>query len=301
MKKREGFKGQKSIVLPKSIVGELRENPLSNLLYVTDIGYYPNAQFHHRERAEGSEEQLLIFCSEGMGWLEVDGRSFKISRNMYFIIPKGMPHRYGADEKNPWSIYWIHFAGQKAELFIGNSIQPGEIDQISSYRNIDRIQLFNEIYENLARGYTADNLEYANICLWHLLGSFRYLLQFQTVKGIQYHDLVEGSIAFMHNRLGDVLSLKDLADQAVLSPSHYSLLFKRKTGATPLLFFTQLKIQHGCRLLEFTDSSIKEIASELGFDDPYYFSRVFKKQMGVAPLRYRKNRYLVSPGSMKNN
>ena len=52
-------------------------------------------------------------------------------------------------------------------------------------------------------------------------------------------------------------------------------------------YFSNLKIQKSCQYLYFTDLSIKEICREVGFDDPYYFSRMFKKLMGMAPSKYK--------------
>lgn len=290
MKKKEGFKGQKSIVLPASIKAEIRGNPLTDLLYVTDIGFYPRAEFHYRERPQGCPENVLIYCTSGAGWVEAGHQRFHIRRNMYFIIPSHQAHRYGADGKDPWSVYWVHFSGDKAALFIDQAVRPREIDAGIIARKSDRILLFNEIYENLSRGFTRENLEYSSICLWHMLGSFRYLSQFQTVTEIKHQDIIEASIAFMHQNLGEILTLENLSDHAGLSQSHYSLLFRKKTGQTPLGFFTHLKIQHASRLLEFSDIPVKEISYELGISDPYYFSRLFKKVMGQGPREFRNRR-----------
>lgn len=290
MKKKEGFRDQKSIVLPVSIRRENSLNPLTSLLYVTDIGYYPRAGHHYRERPEGCDEHVLIYCTAGSGWVEVNHKRFRITRNMYLIIPRTHPHRYGAGQDDPWSIYWVHFTGSRADLFVDPLVRLHQIDAGEIARKSDRILLFSEIYENLLRGFSTENLEYSSICLWHMLGSFRYLSQFHTVLETRNQDRIGASIAFMHLHLDTSLSLERLSDQAGLSPSHYSLLFHKRTGQTPLGFFTQLKIQEASRLLEFSRHRIRQIASDLGFEDPYYFSRVFKKIMGQSPKQYRQLR-----------
>ncbi|KAA2301349.1 helix-turn-helix transcriptional regulator, partial [Clostridioides difficile] len=81
--------------------------------------------------------------------------------------------------------------------------------------------------------------------------------------------------------------LKELAAHARLSVPHYSQLFKQATGHSPIDYFLRLKIQHSCRYLDFTDWTVKQISSELGFKDPYYFSRLFSKMMGRSPTDYR--------------
>lgn len=290
MKRQEGFKGQESIVLPESIIREMAINPLAMLLYVTDIGYYPNAKDHFRIREDGCEQNILIYCVEGEGWYETEIGKFQVKRNQYFIIPENMPHCYGSSKFNPWTIYWLHFAGEKASLFVGKQNGPMEITEAVNARYQDRILLFEEIFQNLNKGFSAENLEYANICLWHMLGSFRYLSQFRTVNELKQQDSLDKSIAMMKANLETSLALSDLAEKAGLSESHFSLMFKKKTGMTPITYFSHLKIQKACQMLDFSNFHIKEIAQHVGFDDPYYFSRVFSRIMGMSPMKYRKNK-----------
>lgn len=74
---------------------------------------------------------------------------------------------------------------------------------------------------------------------------------------------------------------------AGLSVSHFSDLFRDQTGQSPMSYFTQLKIRQACRFLDLTDKPVKVVAIETGYGDPYYFSRVFKKIMGLSPEKYR--------------
>jgi AraC family transcriptional regulator of arabinose operon len=67
----------------------------------------------------------------------------------------------------------------------------------------------------------------------------------------------------------------------------FSDLFKRHYGTSPMAYFSELRMQRARELLSFTKMSVKEIAAELGFDDPLYFSRAFKKVSGMSPRDYR--------------
>ena len=100
-------------------------------------------------------------------------------------------------------------------------------------------------------------------------------------------DVVKQSINFMKKHLDKNLTLSELAEQAGLSASHYSALFRRKTQNAPVSFFMFLKVQKACQLLENTNLRIKEIATRIGFEDPYHFSRVFTHFMGLSPRRFR--------------
>lgn len=72
------------------------------------------------------------------------------------------------------------------------------------------------------------------------------------------------------------------------SSSHFGQIFLKKTGHSPLNYFSQLKIQKACQMLDFTDKKIKEISFELGFYDPYHFSKTFFKITGETPSQYKK-------------
>jgi AraC-like DNA-binding protein len=99
---------------------------------------------------------------------------------------------------------------------------------------------------------------------------------------------IERTISYMIEHLNRPLQACDLAAVANISLSHYFTLFKRATGCAPIDFFIRLRMNRARQLLETTALNIKEIAGELGYDDPFYFSRLFKSVNGVAPTDYRK-------------
>lgn len=290
IKKKEGFKGQIAYVLPNAIQEEMRTNLLTKDLFITDIGYYPTAQYHYRERLGGCEQHILIYCTEGKGWVETQQNRKTIARDQFFIIPANIPHSYGSDNQNPWTIYWLHFSGEKSESFAGKSFSFVDLNSTENTRNPRRVRLFEEICQNLSMGYSTENLEYSSICLWYLLGSFNYLPQFERIRGVQQDDIVEKSTLFMNDNIDKNIELKELADLCGYSVSHYSMVFRKKTSRSPIEYFIFLKVQRACQMLDLTDLNIKEISLQLAFEDQFYFSRIFKKVMGISPLDYRKKK-----------
>lgn len=101
---------------------------------------------------------------------------------------------------------------------------------------------------------------------------------------------IDESIAYMTGHLSRPLQVATLAAMVSISPSHYFALFKRRTGSAPIEYFTRLRMDEARRLLDTTDSSVKEVAAALGYDDPFYFSRVFKSVNQLAPSNYRIKR-----------
>ena len=109
----EGFPGQRAVVLPRPVIASwLNAAPLLELS-PSDVGHYPHARWHHRERPDGSPELIFLWCFQGEGWLTLAGETFPIHPGQAAVIPPGVPHVYGADHASPWTIYWVHAVGPK--------------------------------------------------------------------------------------------------------------------------------------------------------------------------------------------
>ncbi|WP_078408845.1 response regulator [Priestia abyssalis] len=93
---------------------------------------------------------------------------------------------------------------------------------------------------------------------------------------------------FLRDHFTDNIGIDMVAEQVGLSVSHFSVLFKQKTGVTFLDYLTRLRMNHACLLLETTDLKTYEIANMVGYTDQRYFSQVFKKYVNLTPSQYRK-------------
>lgn len=285
-RKKDGFNGQKAIVLPRPVMRLCEEHPLITKLHITDIGFYPKAMFHYREREKGSNQNILIYCVDGFGWADISGKQINIKQGEFIIIPRNQQHKYGADEFSPWSILWVHFKGDDASIIVDLLKNEERFKSSVSFAK-RRMDTFDNIYETLANGYSTDNLVYTNMQFRSYLSSFC----FPQLYNIQQKDEpgpIEITIEYMQKKIADQITLSELAQNIHVSTSHFSALFKKKTGYSPLEYFTHLKIQKACQYLEFTDMHVKELGYLLGFNDPFYFSRLFSKYMAMSPVEYRK-------------
>ncbi|MFT3739656.1 MAG: AraC family transcriptional regulator [Breznakibacter sp.] len=284
----EGFRGEKAIVTPYNIRHYQAKNAITRQMYITHIGYYPRARFHFRERPRGTAEYIFIYCEAGSGWLRHNEEKYELKKDQAFIFPAQEAHAYGSSATSPWSIYWFHFKGEHVGMFssiIGRPINFPESDQ-SRYG--DRFVLFEEMYQNLEKGYSPENLEYVSFCLMFFLASVKYIDQYREVNKIKETDAVQKAILFMKDNLEEKITLKDIADHVGYSGSRFGTLFKEKTSYPPMDYLNQLKIQRACSYLQFSDLKFKEIAFRLGYYDAFHFSKVFKLEMEITPKEYRK-------------
>lgn len=289
VKQKDGFRGEQSVVLPPMVVAMAEHDELASSLFVTDIGYYPNATNHYRERKKAIDQYVLIYCVDGNGWYQLNGKEYQVSKNQFFILPAGQPHIYGAKEW--WTIYWVHFRGEHASIFAEGMQKPNDINIALNSRISDRIGIFEEIISTLQAGEEIEDLRYASSLLHHFLASMRYLGQFRRSKTINLdnQNVVDAAVHYMQENIGNRIKLADVIRYVGYSQSHFSQLFRHQKGVSPLAYFNQMKVEYACKMLREKDMKINQICYKIGIEDPFYFSRMFSKIVGMSPSEYRTN------------
>ena len=288
--KTQGFPGQIIHYLPANVLGHVGRHPLGVGLHVKCLGWYPKAHLHGIRRSHGLDESILIVCTKGKGWVEIDRRRFAVAVGEVLFIPANKPHAYGADDDDPWSIHWAHCEGTATASYA--SLLPAHeyVLSIPSADAKEIARMFRESYRLASTGLTERTLLLVSHILRYVLG----LLFFQTGRRpgggshAMAHDLTK-SIEFMRANVARSLTLQELSRHAGLSPTRYSALFREQTGSSPVEHHIRLRMQAACHDLDTTALSIKEVAAKLGYDDPYYFSRLFQKILGCSPLAYRRS------------
>jgi len=289
LKLREGFAGQDMFVIPRPVLNRARQHPLVRSVYPTDIGWFPTAGHHFRQRPGGSRQDHLMLCVGGHGYVEIDGQRSHLSEDHVLIIPRDTPHTYWAADDNPWSIYWVHFLGDDADYYLDRIPRPGQPVPIEESAREEAIRLFRYCLDALDEGYGLPTLIYAAQSTQHILSLLLYRNQSlpSDQRSGPRRSNVEAAIDFMQNHLTKNLRLEDFAREANMSVSHFSERFRRQTGQSPMAYFIHLRMRLACRLLDLSGKPVKSVASEIGYKDPYYFSRIFKKSMGISPDKYR--------------
>jgi len=294
-RKQDGFRDEQYFIIPAESFKSYVEHPMIQPLYLTDVGFFPRALNHYREREEGTREYILIYCTDGEGVIEVNGYKYPVGSEEVFCIPSNSRHRYYASSENPWSIFWIHFKGSNTRYF---PLDHCRIVKMNSGPSNNRLLfLFELLFRVLERNYTLGNFIYISQVLSMILSEVYF--REKTDETSMQNKHITAIVRYMYKHVKEELTLDDLAREFELSKSYMNVIFKEHTKHAPIEFFIGIKMQEACKLLKSTGMYIKEVSAELGYDDPYYFSRIFKKFVGMSPKNYKYGTYIHYESDVK--
>ncbi|QEM11713.1 AraC family transcriptional regulator [Mucilaginibacter rubeus] len=291
LKRRDGFPGERLINIPLKILRDAKDRkPILFNTYITQIGYFPQASHHYRERRNGCEDNILIYCIRGKGHYILDKKRYEVNAGQYVIIPATDRYiRYWADTESPWTIYWIHFTGDQIGEFNRSLNLTTTKGPIPIPFNDTGIEVWQKIFSILSVSFRMESLCNANFCLQHLISTFLYPQHEDKEKEIPVENSIQQAIDIMKSNLHLKLSLEEIAVKVNLSTSYFATFFKKRQGISPIDYFINMKMQRACELLRDQNNKVREVASDIGYEDPYYFSRIFKNVVGLSPAQYRKD------------
>ena len=211
-----------------------------------------------------------------------------MTRDQLLWIPRRQPHRYAAEKENPWSIYWAHITGRTTPIYAGYFAGNHDIISLKPDISAKIKAIFSKCCENLEQTVDFGFTLLVAHALRHVMG----LALFSNQKIPSIRNLSAGldlakTLAFMKENVNRTLTLEEIAQNAGYSVSRFASIFKSQTGVSPIDYFIDLRMQAASIVLMTTNLSIKEIAENLGYSDPYYFSRLFSRTMGTSPSIYR--------------
>ena len=274
--------------IPVPLIEEQKSNSLTRDLYFTEIGEIEVEKGTIWYQVEKLENNMLAYCTKGNGILMISDDQIPVSDDQFFIIPRQSSFKFYSviDVNSRFLVF--HFDGKNVQLLVKEfSIVRNLIPSVNNLV-ANREMLFDEIFNNLSKGFHDENLKYVNFCFAHLLATFIYASKNSDDFADESNSVIRKSIEFMNKNLNLKLSLERISKEAGYSPTYFTTLFKRETNYSPLSYFSHLKIVKACEFLDYTRTKVKEISFSLGYTDPYYFTKDFKKKMGMSPRQYRK-------------
>ncbi|MDQ7992528.1 MAG: AraC family ligand binding domain-containing protein, partial [Propionicimonas sp.] len=167
----DGATGKRSHVVGAAMAKVGLAAPVTSQLLITGCGYYPRASGHGQSRPGGAPQAVVLLCSQGQGWAEVGGTRHRIGPRQALLLPRHQPHSYGADEFDPWTIWWLHLDGEQVPHLLracGVTRQRPVVPVAALARCT---ALVAEVIDAVEADQTLAGLRAASGAAWHLLTS----------------------------------------------------------------------------------------------------------------------------------
>ncbi len=280
--------------MPGLVRNMLSSDPILSALHIVEIGRMNIGKQEERCHTFAADSCSVVYCGEGIIMVDAEDMSFRIEKGQFSSISSGNNYTFSSDSETDSKVWFVTFAGSLASHYY--SLIP-EVPTTFGKSEMDRDWMamgFAEIEALLTSSLSLGNLRYASALLHRVLGGFTSpIIRFGGVSPSAEHEgfeVIESVAQYMNRNLDKTLTLNDIANQSGYSPSYLSTLFKQQTGFAPLMYFNVMKIQLACQMIDKGEMQINQVCKAVGIDDPYYFSRLFSKIVGISPAAYRKSR-----------
>lgn len=237
-------------------------------------------------RPEGVPYWQWFYCVNGQGELIINRQRFLINPGHGFLIWSNEPHSYR--EITPdWTLHIFGFGGSLCpELLRALHMSESGAYQFSdSQLFLSHIEKLLYLYKNRSQETTA---VFSKECYDFLLDISLCITFSRSSMGADENELTATLTAYLERHYFEPVSLQELADIVNLSRDYMCALFKQYTGKTIIQYLTEIRIGHARHFLtQHPEKRVLEIGQMCGFESPSYFGKIFKREVGMSPEKYR--------------
>ena len=230
----------------------------------------------------------IEFVAKGKGRATLNNRDFDLEPGTFFSYGPGISQHIESESKKPMVKYFIDFTGTAGKRILRKYISPlGTAIQIS--RPDEIIPIFDDLLtqglsDNPFRSMTCSTL------LEYLLYRVAAVTSTQTDSPTRAYLTYQQCRHYIKEHFIDLHSLHDIADACVIDNAYLCRLFKRFDIQSPYQYLMNQKMAYAADRFQQAGVLVKEVAHELGFSDPFHFTRVFKKVFGISPQAFKELR-----------
>lgn len=240
-------------------------------------------------RPRGRLDFQLLYIVSGKAHFHFDGKEQIVTAGHMVLYRPKEPQKYEYYGEDQTEVYWVHFTGgnvtnilrsygltdDKRVFYCGSSL-----DYQNLFRTmINELQMRKENYAEMLEMY----LRQIFIMLQ------RYFLNTLKTNNARVVEEIDKATLFFNEHYSEDINIDEYAQNNHVSVSWFIRNFKQCTGFTPMQYILSKRIYNAEILLRDPSYNVTEISRIVGYDNPLYFSRIFKKIKGLSPSEYRKS------------
>ena len=231
--------------------------------------------------------QLLYVVSGKAHFYFDDAERIVTAGHMVLFQPRQEQHYeyFGTDKTE---VYWVHFTGSNVKNILRRYDVPLDTSVFYSGTSVIYAYLFKEMINELQTCRTGYE-ELLTMYLQQILILVqRIRLERRPSVNTHIQEEMEYARRYFNEHYNEQINIEEYAESRNMSVSWFQRNFKQIANCSPMQYLLTIRMNNAASLLESTDYSMAEISAIVGYDNPLYFSRLFKKQNGVSPSEYRK-------------
>ncbi len=249
----------------------------------------PTEYFFDSDQGRRLGEYQLLYITRGHGTFRSQHTApTTVHEGDMILLHPGEWHTYRPDARTGWDEYWVGFKG----LVIDELVKRGffRVDRPIYHVGVNEqfVSLYNRILE-VAQQERIGFQQMLGGLVFRLLGEMQYVLRNQQFSDSEVARRIDRAKVVMQENIFTSITPEEIAVRLNLSYSWFRKAFKDYTGFAPGKYILALKLKKAKTMLVSTQKSVKEISMELQFENPEYFSTVFRRTTGQTPLAYRRN------------
>lgn len=271
---------------------DLQQNDIATIQVIgceerTSLEYY----WDGRNRGD-VESYIFQYTLSGSGVFEINNEKYTVSPGKAFFIGVPGDNRYYLPkDSDKWQFIYITLCGQEAKKcwdFINQTY--GYVIDIPSDSSL--IQHVLSTYKDTTEGKINDPFIASLKAYEFVMECYRYFHN-RKKRNSEIPETITRALVYVQTQYHKPLTLEDIANEANLSKYYFINKFKEYMHISPQQYLTKYRIEKAFQFLQHTDKTIKDISEQVGFADPNYFCKVFRKIVGTSPGQFRKKNSVV--------